>query len=162
MPYISILNIRFDDRIRLENRIPPPLYDAMVLKLSLQPLAENAWQHGLVFQEDRQGAITLDARVEGQVLLLYVENDGAPIPPDRCDQLNARFARVHYGAANYDSGHGIALENINNRLKLTFGAACGWKTAPRAAAGSFSACRCAWRAPPPGKIRDSAFPLPLI
>src|SRR5699024_7391441 len=48
--YISILNIRFDDRIRLENRIPPPLYDAMVLKLSLQPLAENAWQHALVFQ----------------------------------------------------------------------------------------------------------------
>lgn len=141
--YISILNIRFDDRIRLENRIPPPLYDAMVLKLSLQPLAENAWQHGLVFQEDRQGAITLDARVEGQVLLLYVENDGAPIPPDRCDQLNARFARVHYGAANYDSSHGIALENINNRLKLTFGADYGLRLENRAEGG----CRVILRLP---------------
>lgn len=96
-----------------------------------------------MFQEDRQGAITLDARVEGQVLLLYVENDGAPIPPDRCDQLNARFARVHYGAANYDSSHGIALENINNRLKLTFGADYGLRLENRAEGG----CRVILRLP---------------
>lgn len=133
--YVSILNIRFDNRIRLENRIPPGLYSAQVLKLSLQPLVENAWQHGLVFQEDRQGAITLDARVEDKILFLYVENDGAPIPQARCDQLNAVFAQVHYGAANYDAGHGIALENINNRLKLTFGPDFGLRLENRAEGG---------------------------
>lgn len=119
--FVAILNVRFDNRIHLINRIPPELDHVMVLKISLQPLVENAWRHGLLSSKSPFGVITLSARVEGQTLYLIVENDGECIPQDRCDALNRSFNQVHYGEASYNSGHGIALDNINNRIKLTFG-----------------------------------------
>ncbi len=119
--FVAILNVRFDNRIHLVNRIPPELDRVMVLKISLQPLVENAWRHGLLSSKSPFGVITLLARIEDQTLYLIVENDGECIPQDRCDALNRALSQVHYGESSYNSGHGIALDNINNRIKLTFG-----------------------------------------
>ena len=119
--FVAILNVRFDNRIHLINLIPPELDHVMVLKISLQPLVENAWRHGLLSSKSPFGMITLSARVEGQTLYLIVENDGECIPQERCDALNRSLSQVHYGESSYNSGHGIALDNINNRIKLTFG-----------------------------------------
>lgn len=46
--YVEILNIRYEDGIRLELDVPPELENARVVKLMLQPVVENACIHGIL------------------------------------------------------------------------------------------------------------------
>ena len=46
--YVDILNVRFDDSITLRLQVQEGAGEMEVLKLSLQPLAENAWNHGIL------------------------------------------------------------------------------------------------------------------
>lgn len=122
--YITILNIRFDNKIRLMNEIEESLNTHYVLKLSLQPLVENAWKHGLSLQ-DEEGMIILKARKTRENLEIYIENTGTSISEEQCHEINKKLETFQYGEANYKESHGISLENINNRLKLTYGTAYG-------------------------------------
>ena len=81
--YVAILNVRFDDRIQLKIDVPEPLRNALVLKLSLQPLAENAWRHGLLESGLESGLILISAASDDEYLDLFVDNDGAAVPQDR-------------------------------------------------------------------------------
>lgn len=140
--YVVILNIRFGDKIQLLNEIDASLYDLPVLKLSLQPIIENAWQHSLHLR-DEGGSIFLRAYTRGDTVELVIENTGPPLPEERCREVNQALESVHYGQAHFDPSHGIALENINNRLKLSFGEAYGLKLYPRAEGG----CRVVMKLP---------------
>lgn len=132
--YVVILNIRFGDKIRLVNEIDQSLYDLPVLKLSLQPIVENAWQHSLRLCDDG-GTIFLRTNIRDDGVEIVIENTGLPLSEERCRQVNQTLESVHYGQAHLDPSHGIALENINNRLKLSFGEAYGLKLYPRSGGG---------------------------
>lgn len=131
--YITILNIRFEDKIELVDEIDEELLSYPVLKLSLQPLAENAWKHGLSFGDG--GVITISASIMGDRLELYMDNTGPEVPESLCQEINKKLEAVHYGEANYRESHGISMENINNRLKLTYGLEYGLKMQPREGGG---------------------------
>lgn len=132
--YVTILNVRFGDKIRVINEIPESLLQCPVLKLSLQPLAENAWYHSLISCPEG-GEIILRARVAGKKLELIVENTGAPVSQKACDEINQRLKTIRYSEANLKASHGIALENISNRLKLTFGECYKLDLSPRPEGG---------------------------
>ena len=51
MSYINIINVRYDDSIQLIFDVPEELMQAKILKLTLQPLVENAWIHGIIRKE---------------------------------------------------------------------------------------------------------------
>ena len=140
--YITILNIRFDNKIELVNEIEEQLLGYPILKLSLQPLVENAWKHGLNLGEAR-GEIIISAKVIGKCLELYIDNTGQTVSEERCSGINKKLETIHYGEANYKESHGISLENINNRLKLTYGLEYGLKIQPRSEGG----CRMIMRMP---------------
>lgn len=140
--YVVILNIRFGDKIRLLNEIDEAFYDLPVLKLSLQPIIENAWQHSLRLC-DEGGAIFLRAYTRGDAVEFAIENTGPPLSEERCREVNQALESIHYGQAHFDPSHGIALENINNRLKLSFGEAYGLKLYPRSEGG----CRIVMKLP---------------
>lgn len=132
--YITILNIRFDNKIRLINEIDEHLNTHYVLKLSLQPLVENAWKHGLSLQET-EGVILLRAKKTMDGLELCIENTGESISEERCREINKKLETFQYGEAHYRESHGISLENINNRLKLTYGPAYGLSLETRPTGG---------------------------
>lgn len=132
--YVSILNVRFGDKIRVINQIEQTLLEHPVLKLSLQPLAENAWYHSLMVCPEG-GEIILGARVCGRRLEISVENTGAPMTMEECEKVNCRLKTVRYSDANIKATHGIGLENISNRLKLTFGESYKLCLSPRQEGG---------------------------
>lgn len=140
--YVSILNVRFEDKIRLVNEIDESLYDLTVLKLSLQPIIENAWYHSLN-QSENGGTIFLRANVCEDVLELMIDNTGEQLSEERCRKINQTMETVRYGQGHFKPSHGIALENINNRLKLSFGEAYGLKLYPREEGG----CRVVMKLP---------------
>ena len=122
--YIKILNIRFGDRIVFINDIDPYYYKCVIPKLILQPLVENAWQHGLL-DEHEKGTILLTAEEKNGDLEICVENDGKSIDESTFEKLNKELEDIQYNNANYHPSHGIALANINNRLKLSYGSKYG-------------------------------------
>lgn len=74
-PYVQLQQVRFQDRLRIETDVPPRLLAAQVPDLLLQPLVENAIEHGI---EQRPGAglVRIVARTEDGKLVVEVEDDG--------------------------------------------------------------------------------------
>jgi two-component system LytT family sensor kinase len=73
--YLEIEQTRFRDRLTVEMRIEPEVLDARVPNLILQPIVENAIQHGIAPRRG-QGRIEIDARRTNGTLAISVRDDG--------------------------------------------------------------------------------------
>jgi LytS/YehU family sensor histidine kinase len=76
--YLDIQRTRFGDRLQVSTRVPNDLRQASVPVLLLQPLVENAIQHGLGARADA-GRIDITAKREGDRLVVTVTDDGAGV-----------------------------------------------------------------------------------
>jgi two-component system, sensor histidine kinase YesM len=101
--YITIQNIRYNDRFQYVEDVDPDLKGMEILKLLLQPLVENAIYHGLE-PKLGPGIVRLTGRIEsGSTVVFTVEDDGVGISDiDAIDQ-------------------GYGLGNVRERLKLYYG-----------------------------------------
>lgn len=73
--YLEIEKILYSDRLRVEYEIPARLLDATVPNFLLQPIVENAIQHGIAARSG-PGTVTLSAHALAQTLELSVSDDG--------------------------------------------------------------------------------------
>lgn len=103
--YLSIEQVRYGGKLRVEKHIEPRTLDMLVPSMLLQPLVENCIKHGLSGKVEG-GTIVLRARRERTTLHVSVEDDGAGISQDRLSSL-------------MDSG--IGVNNVSERLKVLFG-----------------------------------------
>ena len=103
--YLDIARVRFEDRLTVDVRIASETNGALVPRFVLQPLVENALQHGI---GSRQGCgrVTIQAKRDGERLHLSVSDDG----PGGALQGNG-FPR-----------EGIGLTNTRERLRERYGA----------------------------------------
>jgi Histidine kinase len=76
-PYLQLQQLRFQDRLRVQCDLPRELHGALVPDLLLQPLVENALQHGIE-QRPGAGSVTVSARRAGPELVIEVKDDGVP------------------------------------------------------------------------------------
>jgi two-component system LytT family sensor kinase len=77
--YLRIQSVRFGDRLRSTIDLAPNVSDALVPVLILQPIVENAVEHGVLARE-RGGAIAVSVRSDGSDIELRVTDDGPGIP----------------------------------------------------------------------------------
>jgi hypothetical protein len=102
--YLELMAIRMGPRLAYELRLPPALESQPVPSLLLQPLVENAIQHGLEPQVGG-GQLAVSARLEGPDLVLEVADTGAGLgasPPGSgfgLAQVRERLATLHGPAA---------------------------------------------------------------
>ncbi len=99
--YLDMERRRLGERLRVDWRAEELPTRASVLPLMLQPLLENAVAHGI---QPRAvgGEIAVYGRAEGDNIVITIGNPLAPAGLDK-------------------PGHGLALNNIRERLKLAFG-----------------------------------------
>jgi LytS/YehU family sensor histidine kinase len=102
--FLQIHQTLMGKRLQIEWEIEPKTLNAMVPSLILQPLAENAIQHGLAPQE-AGGRITICAARQNGNLLLRVSDDGQGFVSE---------------GGNKNS-QGIGLSNVRARLKSLYG-----------------------------------------
>jgi two-component system, LytTR family, sensor kinase len=100
--YLSIEQVRFQDRLRIRIDAGPEVTDALVPHMVLQPIVENAVRHGLGQSEEPVLIHVRVSRLNGQ-LALTVEDDG-PGCPDPVFREK-----------------GIGLTNTKNRLNRLYG-----------------------------------------
>lgn len=115
--YISIMNMRLDDRIKYEKQVDESLQDVKILRLIIQPLVENAITHGFEKSEGL-GIIKLSVFEQNDDMVICVSDNGSGMSDDDIEQLNQRMR-------NGKDSSGIGLMNTNRRLRLQYGAGYG-------------------------------------
>lgn len=110
--YVDLMQLRFGDRIQVEWSVSEAALAARVPFLVLQPLVENAYEHGLSGRE-AGGQVRIAAARDGDRLRLVVEDDGAG--------GDALAASARRGEGTAASG-GIGLRNTRDRLAQLHGA----------------------------------------
>ena len=110
--YMTIQQLRFDNRLNFTESIPDACLDAQVPKLSIQPLLENAVHYALEQITD-ECIINLTCVYSQGLIQIYVKNSGSEFPDDLLENLRTHKIR--------EQGLGIALLNIEERIQLMFG-----------------------------------------
>ncbi|GIO99323.1 histidine kinase [Paenibacillus lautus] len=127
--YIDVMNIRFDEPIRLELNIPSEFMELEVLKMSLQPIVENAVKHAWPEFPDQEKRIKIDAIAwEENRITINVTDNGIGMEPYRLGRLseilrtadNEELPSVDYGRGGVQAG-GIGLRNVHQRIRLFYG-----------------------------------------
>ena len=135
--YVKIINIRYEDSIQLVFEIPEELQKACVVKLLLQPLVENACVHGILPKPEQRGNIWVKALREEDKLELRVEDDGVGVTEELCESLNkVMLEKVRSIRTPKNKGFGIALVNVNDRIRLLDGMEYGIRMEKRPEGGT--------------------------
>ena len=117
--YLAIQKMRYRDILDYQLEVDEDILDGTILKLTLQPLVENALYHGIKNKRSG-GTITVRAgRVNGNEVLLEVEDDGVGLTPYKLGQIQARLID-DTGEINLQET-GFGLENVSKRIRLYYG-----------------------------------------
>lgn len=118
--YIYIQNIHNNDRIKYIVKIERELMNVEIPTLILQPLVENAINHGF-YRKLSDFTIIISVTTTDNNLLIKVTDSGKGISPERLEVISNSLAkRMPLDSENISSS-GIALYNINERIKLYYG-----------------------------------------
>jgi two-component system sensor histidine kinase YesM len=123
--YLAIQKMRYRDILDFKVEVPDNLFDGQILKLTLQPLVENALYHGIKNKRNG-GTITVRGRrLEGDLLQIRIEDDGIGMTQERLAEIRA-LLDIDIDAANEVTGEGgYGVNNVNQRIKLYYGQAYG-------------------------------------
>ena len=129
--YFAIQNYRFGDRISMQVDFEPgseAARDIAIPKLTLQPIIENAIIHGLEHQVG-PGKVSVHIGIVEQRLLIEITDDGVGMFESTLDEINRRLMHPETALSGEEKARigGIALVNVDNRIKLIFGEQYGLK-----------------------------------
>jgi len=109
--YLTIQSIRYADKFTWNLDFQPEMDSLKVMKLILQPLVENAIQHGM---GDETGHIEITGRIENGFQVFRVRNTGYGITDTKIREM--------YETMKGNSGHpSVGIRNVYQRLKLYYG-----------------------------------------
>lgn len=112
--YMNIQRVRYKDAFSVTFDVEPELEKYCAVKLTLQPILENAINYGVDPMDDC-GEIRVCVRKEGELLVLSAEDNGIGMSEEEVELLLTDNNRVP------KHGSGVGLINIHNRLQILFG-----------------------------------------
>jgi len=117
--YLCIQKKRYGEILNYEIQVDKAIYNYPILKLTLQPLVENALYHGL---KNKRGGGTITVRgweQEGN-LLFDIEDDGIGMSLEKIRELSNEL-NSHPNIIEAAGDGGFGLKNVNSRIKLYYG-----------------------------------------
>ncbi|MGG1513823.1 sensor histidine kinase [Paenibacillus oryzisoli] len=111
--YIEIQQMRFGSKIHAVFDVGDELLDIPVLKLTLQPIVENAIYHGLEVT-DHGGTIAIEVRKAEGLLLVTIRDNGVGMSEVKLAEIKARLD-------GNKQGDSIGIINVHERIRLHFG-----------------------------------------
>lgn len=131
--YLEVMNIRFDEPVALITEISDGDLELEVLKMSLQPIVENAVKHAWTGEPPGKRELHIGAVCEEDRMQITVTDNGCGIEAAMLARLNAELAAAGLRerlTGTFETGvrsRGIGLLNVQERVRLFFGAAYGLK-----------------------------------
>lgn len=119
--YLQIQEVRYHDILEYDIQIDKVLYDYKILKLTLQPIVENALYHGIKYKRAK-GYIHIHGEKRGDLIYFTVRDNGVGMEKEELDKLLEVIQRP---CSETQSGFGLA--NVNERIRMYYGAEYGMK-----------------------------------
>jgi two-component system LytT family sensor kinase len=122
--YLDIMAVRFQGRLRVTTHVDPAVMELRVPTFILQPLVENALEHG-VSRATGEAEVSIGARREGTHLVLTVQDRGPGV--------------------DANAAGGVGLGNTRARLAALYGDAASVTMTTLAEGGAAAEIRMPWR-----------------
>lgn len=113
--YIYVMNIRMQGEVSYQFDIDEEVLQDTLPRISIQPLVENAINHGLKNARGEK-KVWIRARKDGDHLQITVEDNGVGISADRMAELQTDYREQETS---------IGLSNIHSRMRMLYGEAYG-------------------------------------
>ena len=113
--YLSIQNIRFQDKFDFELNIDESLMEYLCPKITIQPILENAIYHG-VENMFGDGKIILSIQEHGEDICIEVSDNGEGMTEEQVEKILHHDIRKTSG-----KGSGVGVYNVDSRIKLLYG-----------------------------------------
>ena len=111
--YVYILNVRFSGDIHYRKKIDERLLDTLMPSMIIQPLIENAVNHG-IRELDTEGCIELTVYNNNENVCITVADNGVGIEPEIAEKI-LRGESAHSNSGRDSAG--IGMDNVINRLR---------------------------------------------
>ena len=120
--YIYIMNVRYKNKFTVVYDVDDELCEYKILKQLLQPLVENSMIHGLE-KKQTDCLLKIMGKIDPQqgYLTFAIEDNGVGMTAERLAQIQEKLDR---GVMDF-SLSGVALANINQRIRLYHGSSYG-------------------------------------
>ncbi len=118
--YLTIQKMRYKDKLEFEIDVDREVKYSYIIKLVLQPLVENAIYHGIKYKNEK-GLIRVTGEKIGENVVLKVIDNGQGMDKEKLDNIFCKNKNIN------SKGNGVGVKNVNERLKLYYGAEYGLK-----------------------------------
>lgn len=117
--YVKIMEMRCENKFRVQWDVPESLQQHKVVKLMMQPLVENAINHGALLLKE-PSVISIRAHVQEEMLYISVKDHGPGIQEPELENLRNKLAEESLREDRH-----FGLSNVNQRLRIMFGEKSG-------------------------------------
>ena len=111
--YIAIQQARLGDDVNCVFSVDENILDSKMLKLSLQPLVENAFKHGFASGQ-RPYILHISGECRGDTLVFSVRDNGVGMTEEKLENLRAQIQ-------NHSQSECVGLANVAERLRVYYG-----------------------------------------
>ena len=118
--YFFIISTRLGERFQIVKKIDESLLQVPVPRLIIQPIIENAVEHGMNGQN--QGIVTLHIFSEGDKLYIEIKNKGRLSKEDE-EKINTLLNEE--SDTENERSTSLGIRNVDRRLKIIYGNDCG-------------------------------------
>lgn len=119
--YLQIQEVRYHDILEYDIQIDKDLYDYKILKLTLQPIVENALYHGIKYKRAK-GFIHIHGEKEGDLIRLTVQDNGVGMSKEELKKVQETIEKPCQ-----ETEKGFGLANVNERIHMYYGPEYGMK-----------------------------------
>ena len=113
--YLDIQLMMHENNFDVEIDIPEEMNEYQTINLILQPIVENAIDHGVDLLTDRRGQIKITGRIEQSTIVFEVEDNGVGMEQEKAQTILTKKSK------------GYGIRNVNERIKLLYGREYGMK-----------------------------------
>lgn len=114
--YLLIQKMRYGEQFNYDIQVSDAILDAHILKLTIQPIIENAIYHGIK-NKPESGIITLSGWREGPDIVFEILDDGAGMDEEKLKNLRVSIQQ----SGIEENPITFGLRNVNQRIILNYG-----------------------------------------
>lgn len=111
--YLTIQKSRYKDKLNFEINVSEEILEQKIVKLTLQPIVENAIYHGVKFKE-RKGTVWISGSMEDGKIMLAVTDDGVGMSAEQ-------LVHIFEPKEEKKKSNGVGINNVQKRLHLYYG-----------------------------------------
>ena len=111
--YLTIQRLRYRDKLEFDIQVSEEILEAQIVKLTLQPIVENAIYHGIKYISHK-GLIQIRGAIAGNTIVLEVIDNGNGMSEEELNHIMEK-------RPGNEKNNGVGVYNVENRLQLYYG-----------------------------------------